>query len=178
MIERTFVMLKPDAVKRGLIGEIISVFEKAGLKVIALKMVRPSKELATRHYPETTEWLSTVGEKTLEGYAAIGLNVKEALGTDDKIAIGKMVKGWLVEFLTSGDVVAMVLEGNAAVLNVRRICGKTVPLFADPGSIRGRYSLDSPDLANAERRPVYNLVHASGEPEEAQSEIQLWFPGL
>jgi nucleoside-diphosphate kinase len=84
----------------------------------------------------------------------------------------------LVDFLTSGEVVAMVLEGNAAVPNVRRLCGKTVPLFADPGSIRGRYSLDSPDLANAEKRPIYNLVHASGAPEEAQSEIQLWFPGL
>jgi nucleoside-diphosphate kinase len=178
MIERTFVMLKPDAVKRGLIGEIISIYERAGLKIVAMKMIKPSKELASKHYPETTEWLTTVGEKTFEGYAALGLNVKEALGTDDKMEIGRMVKAWLVDFLTSGEVVAMVLEGNAAVPNVRRLCGKTVPLFADPGSIRGRYSLDSPDLANAEKRPIYNLVHASGAPEEAQSEIQLWFPGM
>jgi len=178
MIERTFAMIKPDGVNRGLIGEIISTFERADLTIIALKMLRPTKEMVSRHYPDTTEWLHTVGGKTLQGYSEIGIDVKAELGTDDQIEIGKMIKQWLIDYITSGNVVAMVLEGNLAVSNVRRLCGNTLPIFADPGSIRGRYSLDSPDLANGEKRPVYNLVHASGEQSEAQYEISLWFPDL
>jgi len=171
-------MLKPDALNRGLVGEIITTFERAGLSIIAMKIVTPSRELADRHYPNTNEWFSIVGQKTHEGYTLVGKDVLKELGTDDKIAIGKMVKGWLIDFLSSGKVVAMVLEGNAAVKNVRRICGHTVPLMADPGSIRGRFSLDSPDAANAEKRPVLNLVHASGEVSEATTEMNLWFPEL
>ncbi len=169
-------MIKPDGVSRGLIGDVVGTFERAGLKIRAMQMLTPSKEVATEHYPDTVEWYSIVGGKTLEGYALVGKDVKAELGTDDVVEIGKMVKGWLVEFLTGGDVVAMVLEGNAAVKNVRRLCGATLPILADPGSIRGRYSLDSPDFANEEKRPVYNLVHASGEIDEARAEIALWFP--
>jgi nucleoside-diphosphate kinase len=177
-MEKTFVMIKPDAVQRGLIGEIISTFERTGLRLCAIKMLRPTKNLATKHYPDTIDWYSTVGRKTFEGYALMGKDVKAELGTDDPVEIGKMVKGWLVDFLTSSDVVVMIWEGNAAVKNVRRICGNTLPIMADPGSIRGRYSLDSPDAANAEMRPVYNLVHASGEADEARAEINLWFSEL
>lgn len=178
MIEKTFVMIKPDAVKRGLAGEIISTFERTGLRIVAIKVTRASRELVSKHYPDTDEWLSAVGGKTLKGYAEFGLDARRELGTDDALEIGRMVKGWLVDFITSGDVVAMVLEGNAAVSNVRRLCGNTLPIFADPGSIRGRYSSDSPDLANSQKRPIYNLVHASGEPQEAAFEIGLWFPEL
>jgi nucleoside-diphosphate kinase len=94
------------------------------------------------------------------------------------VAIGRMVKEWLMDFISSGNVVAMVLEGNAAVINVRRLCGGTFPIFAGPGSIRGRFSVESPDFANAEKRPVQNLVHASGKIEEAKYEIGIWFPHL
>ena len=177
-MERTFVMVKPDGVERGLVGEIIATFERAGLRIVRLRMVRATRELVQKHYPDTEEWLSIVGGKTIEGYEEIGLNAKAELGTDDAVEIGKMVKGWLVDFITSGDVVAMVLEGNAAVRNVRRIVGATIPVKADPGSIRGRFSLDTPDAANREKRPVKNLIHASGEVEEAKFEIGLWFPEL
>lgn len=177
-MEKTFVMIKPDAVKRGLVGEIVSTFERAGLKLVAMKLVRPTKELATKHYPDTSEWYSIVGGKTFEGYALVGKNVKAELGTEDKIEIGKLVKGWLVDFISADDVVAMIWEGNSAVRNVRRLCGQTIPLMADPGSIRGRFSIDSPDAANAEKRPVLNLIHASGEVDEARFEIKLWFPEL
>lgn len=177
-MERTLVLVKPDGVRRGLVGEVISTFERAGLRIVAMKMARASPELCEKHYPDTREWYETVGGKTLEGYAFLGLDAKTEFGTDDRLEIGRTVKGWLVEFLSSADVVAMVLEGNAAVKNVRRICGNTLPLFADPGSIRGRFSLDSPDAANAEKRPVLNLVHASGETDEAVFEIGLWFPEL
>jgi len=151
MIERTFVMVKPDGVRRALVGEIISTFERAGLRIVAMKMLRPTRELVFKHYPESNEWFSEVGEKTIKGYKDIGLDVKSEFGTDESVEIGKMVKEWLKDFISSGDVVAMVLEGNAAVINVRRLCGGTFPIFADPGSIRGRFSVESPDFANAEK---------------------------
>ncbi len=177
-MQRTFVMVKPDGVQRGLVGAIISRFEVAQMKIIALKMIKPEKSLVAKHYPDSADWFAAVGGKTLEGYALIGRDVKSELGTNDPVEIGRMVKGWLVDFISSGNVVAMVLEGNMAVRNVRRLCGNTLPIFADPGSIRGRYGLDSPDAANIEKRPVYNVVHASGEPEEADAEIALWFPDV
>lgn len=174
-METTFVLLKPDAVSRGLIGEIISIFERTGLKIEKMQMLTPSRELASAHYPDTQEWYSIVGGKTIEGYRLVGKDVLIELGTDDVVEIGKMVKSWLVDFLSGGKVIAMVLSGNSAVKNVRRLCGHTLPIMAAPGSIRGKYSLDSPDAANAEQRPVHNLVHASGEIEEAETEIRLWF---
>lgn len=177
-MQRTFVMVKPDGVERGLVGRIIGTFEEAGLKLSALKMMRADRELVQKHYPSTEKWLGIVGGKTIEGYEQVGKNAKDELGTDDPVAIGKVIKEWLVDFIVSGDVVAMIFEGNDAVRNVRRIVGATMPVNADPGSIRGRFSLDSPDAANRESRPVKNLIHASGEPDEAEFEIGLWFPEL
>ena len=89
-----------------------------------------------------------------------------------------MVKVWLIDYITSGSVVAMVWEGPLAVSNVRRMCGNTVPSKAEPGSIRGKYGLDSAVSANAEKRPIFNLIHASGNVEEAATEIKLWFPEI
>ena len=178
MLQRTFVMIKPDAVQRKLIGEIISTFERSNLSIVAMKMLKPSVEIVSKHYPDSKEWLTTVGDKTHKGYNELGLDVKQELGTDDRLEIGKMVKQWLVEYITSDSVVAMVLKGNAAVVNVRRLCGNTLPLLADPGSIRGRYSVDSPDIANSDKRPILNLIHASGDDKEAEFEINLWFPEL
>lgn len=174
-MERTFVMLKPDCVERGLCGEVISRFERAGLKIVKMKMVVPEKALVNRHYPSDGKWLSNVGNKTLEGFRTYGLNPKKELGTDDALAIGKTVKGWLVDFICSGPVVAIVLEGNHAVDAVRKIVGATLPLSAVPGTIRGDYSIDSPEASNREKRPVKNLVHASGTVDEANFEIGLWF---
>lgn len=175
-MEKTFVMVKPDGVQRGLIGEIITTLERTGLKLVKIKVHRPNRDVAAKHYPDSIDWYSAVGNKTLEGFAMLGKSVKAEFGTDDPVEIGKMVKVWLTDFLSSGDVVAMVWEGNAAVKNVRRLVGHTLPIMADPGSIRGKYSLDSPDAANAEKRPVSNLVHAAGEIDEAIGEIKLWFP--
>jgi len=175
MHERTFVMIKPDGVRRSLIGEIISTFERAGLHITRLEMRRPTKSIAQEHYPSTDEWLMAAGQKALRGYEKAGLNVLDDFGTDDPVAIGRTIKKWLVEFLCSGDVVAMVVEGNLTISNVRRLCGNTLPTDADPASIRGRYSTDSPDQSFVEKRPVLNLVHASGDKEEAEFEIGLWF---
>jgi len=177
-MERTFAMVKPDGVSRGLAGEIIATFEHAGLKLVAMKMFKPERKLVETHYPNTGQWLGGVGQHTVDGCAELGMDVVKEFGTADPIEIGKMVKVWLVDFITSGKVVAMVWEGPLAVSNVRRLCGNTLPNKAEAGSIRGKYGLDSAVLANAEKRPVFNLVHASGNTEEAETEIKLWFPEL
>jgi nucleoside-diphosphate kinase len=175
MHEKTFVLIKPDGVGRGLMGEIISTFERAGLKITRLQMIRAREAIVQLHYPDTKEWLEAVGQKSIRGYQMAGLDIVSELGTNDPIAIGRIVKQRLVEFICSGDVVMMVIEGNLAISNVRRLCGNTLPTEADPASIRGRFGIDSPDMSFVEKRPVLNLVHASGNKVEAEFEINLWF---
>ena len=175
-IQRSVVLVKPDGVQRGLIGEMITRFEKAGLKIVAMKMVWVDEKLVTKHYPESrTELMKAIGTKTLETYQKYGKDPHEELGTMDPIAIGKMVNKWNIEFLSSGPVVALLLKGVHAIESIRMIVGNTLPVYAAPGTIRGDYSIDSPALANARKRPVRNLIHASGNEEEAKYEEQLWF---
>lgn len=174
--ERTLVLIKPDGVKRGLIGEIMHRFEMRSLKIVALKMVHASKEDIAKHYPSTDEnWLKTIGGKTLENYQQYGKDPVAECGTADPLEIGKKVYAWLEEFMASGAIVAMVVQGLHAVDMVRKICGATLPSKADMGTIRGDYSTDSPTLANMEKRPIRNIVHASGNLEEAAHEVSLWF---
>ncbi len=173
--ERTLLVVKPDGVQRGLVGEILSRLERAGLKIVALKMLRASRELLEQHYPDREDFLRTIGTKTKEAFEAYGLDVRERMGTDDLVEIGARVRDWLIAFMASGPVVAAVIEGVHAVSAVRKLVGKTLPIFAEPGTIRGDFSTDSPTLANLELRPVRNLVHASGSREEAEYEIGLWF---
>jgi nucleoside-diphosphate kinase len=175
-MERTLVIVKPDGVRRQLVGEIIARFERAGLEIERLELRQATRDLMIRHYPSDEEWLTKVGGKTIKTYQTYGLDALQEVGTTDALTIGKMVKEWLVDFMTSGPVVAFVLRGNHAVDVVRKITGDTIPLFAASGTIRGDYAVDSPDLANAEHRAVANLVHASGTVEEALFEIGLWFP--
>ena len=175
-MERTLVLLKPDAVERRLVGEIISRFEKGGLRIVGSKVVHPDEELAHRHYPaQRREFIEGMGNKTLASYKEGGMDPLEQLGTDDPHKIGLMVQKWLTDFLTSGAVVALVLEGKDAIQKVRDLAGHTIPAVADKGTIRGDYSDDSPIKANAEKRSIHNLVHASGDKEEAEFEIGLWF---
>jgi nucleoside-diphosphate kinase len=174
--ERTVILVKPDGVKRGLVGEIMSRFEKAGLKIVAAKMVWIDKEMAGKHYPDSrVELLEGMGKKTLATYEKYGKDATEELGTMDPLEIGRMVNSWNMNFLTAGPVMAILLEGAHAIDNARMITGNTLPVFAEPGTIRGDFSIDSPALANAGKRSVRNLVHASGNPEEAKYEAELWF---
>lgn len=176
MVERTFVMVKPDAIQRGIIGDIISRFERVGLKVVGARMIQVPEELANRHYPkDREEFIIGMGKKTLENYQEQGLDPKKELGSDDPKEIGILIQKWLVDFLTSSPVMSLVLEGPHAVEVVRKIVGFTLPSQAVPGTIRGDYSFDSSALANTGNRPVRNLVHASGNREEADFEISLWF---
>lgn len=173
--EKTVVLVKPDGVKRGLIGEIISRIEKRGLKVIALKMILASREHAHSHYPNTEPWLRGIGEKTLENYEKYGKDAKKEIGTDNPIEIGKQVAKWNVDFLTSGPMVAIAVQGIHAIDMVRKIVGKTVPAAAEMGTIRGDFSVDSPTLANIQKRSLHNIVHASGDQTEAAHELFHWF---
>lgn len=176
LIERSLVLIKTDGVQRGMVGEIISRFEKTGLKLVAIKLIHPSKELAEKHYPDwREEFLVGIGQKTLENYQELGIDVKEQMKTDDPKKIGLIVREWLIEYLTSGPVAAMIWEGPSAVSLIRKISGHTLPLKADPGTIRGDFAFDSSALANLQNRAIKNLLHASGSKEEAEYEIPLWF---
>lgn len=175
-IERTLVILKPDAVRRRLIGPIIARFEALGLVIEKLELRNAAHQLVDQHYPNDEGWLTLVGEKTLADYEGLGLDAKKELGTAEPVEIGRLVKGWLIEFMTGGSVVACVLRGNRAIEVVRKAVGATLPISAAPGTIRGDFSSDSPDLANSQHRPVENLIHASGNPDEAAAEVGLWFP--
>ena len=175
MIERTLVLLKPDAVKRGITGEIITRFERAGIKLTGVKLVQPGKELAHKHYPDSKEWKMKVGQRTVDDCIKYNIDLMANIGTTDPLEVGEIVKGWNEEFLTSGPVLAMVLEGVNVVERVRTLSGDTVPVKAAPGTIRGDYSLDSAIAANRRKRTIYNLIHASGSVEEAKEEIALWF---
>jgi nucleoside-diphosphate kinase len=175
-MEKTLVLLKPDALERGLAGEIIGRFEKTGLRLLAAKMVRPDEELAHKHYPtDRREFIEGMGNKTLESSREEGHDPKQNFGTEDPHEIGLQLQKWLVDFLTSGPVIALVLEGENAVRKVRDIAGHTIPVKAAPGTIRGDYSDDSAIKANSEGRSIRNLVHASGDKDEARFEIGLWF---
>lgn len=173
--EKTFVLIKPDGVRKGLIGEVISRFERRDLKVVALEMFQPTADQIDNHYPKDEEWIKRVGGKTFATYEKYGYDPAEEIGTTDQLEAGKMVRGWLVEFMSSAPLVRMVVQGIHAIDMVRKIAGETMPYKADMGTIRGDFSNDSPLLANKEQRPVLNILHASETPEEAEHEIKHWF---
>lgn len=133
-MERSFVMIKPDGVRRGLVGECIRRFEQRGLRLSALRLLTPPRELAEAHY---------------------GVHRERPFFQS------------VVEFICSGPVVAMIVEGTDAIAAIRQMVGATRPLEAAPGSIRGDYALSVGE----------NIVHASDGPETAAQEIALWFPG-
>ena len=169
-MEETLVLIKPEGVKKKIIGKIISRFERAGLELIGMKMTWPTEDLVEEHYALTPEWVKGLAKKTRESFAKKGIKIKE---TDLEIA--KRVQSWLKKHLMSGAVVAMVWKGNKAVEVVRKIVGATEPKSAAPGTIRGDYSTDSYDAADKEKRCIRNIIHASGTVDEAKKEIGIWF---
>ena len=142
MIEKTLIILKPDSIQRGLIGEMVRRFEQRGLKILGMKMRLVDKELAKKHYSEHLE---------------------------------KKFYASLEKFITSGPVVAMVVEGVEAVEVVRKLVGSTIPKVAPPGTIRGDFSHHSAEWVDAKKRAIANLIHASGNKDDAKKEIELWF---
>ena len=173
--ERTYVMIKPDGVRKGLTGEIIRRFEQRDLKIVALEMFQPEHENIDNHYPKNEEWITRLGNKTLTTYEKYGYDAMADFGTIDPANIGPEIRKWLISYMTSSPLAKMVVQGVHAVDVVRKIAGDTMPYKADMGTIRGDFSIDSPALANKEKRAVMNIVHCSETPEEAEHEIKHWF---
>ncbi len=171
LYERSLVIVKPDGVQRGLVGEIMSRFEKKGLKISAIKMVLPTREMAAKHYDQPETAMRLLGERTLASYAEKG--VKH--WSSDPMEIARDIQKKLVNYLSVGPVVAMVVEGAHAIAHVRKIRGATNPLGADVGTITADYTIDSYFISDLDGRAIRNLVHASGTVEEAENEIKLWF---
>ena len=175
-IERTLVLIKPDAVKRAIIGSVIRRFERAGLKVIGLKIVHATKDQLNRHFPTHNQsWIEGMGQKSIETYELNELDPVEEFGTSDPLEIGRVILGWNFEYLLSGPLAAMVLEGVRAIGTVRKIVGATIPSKALPGTIRGDFAINSADYANSVHCACNNVVHASGDAEEAEVECGVWF---
>ncbi len=169
-IERTLVIIKPDGVQRGLLGEILGRFERAGLKVAGMKLAWPKAELVGLHYSGEEQYLDAVGKKAIDNAQARGETLPET-----PRQIGERVREANMRYLSSGPVLVFALEGNTAIVTVRNIIGGTNPLTADIGTIRGDLTIDDFSQADAENRAVRNLMHASSDQDEAAREISLWF---
>ncbi|MGD0284636.1 MAG: nucleoside-diphosphate kinase [Candidatus Saccharimonadales bacterium] len=167
-MERTLVILKPDTVQRGLIGEILARFERVGLKIVGMKMIVPSQQLLSKHYPDSQ--MTSLGEKTKKDWQNYGIKSDETAEE-----LGVMIMNSLRDFMGSGPVVAFVIEGGHAVEVVRKLVGSTGPKDSAPGTIRGDYAHLSLARASLARKGAINLLHASGTVEEAKQEIALWF---
>ena len=168
---KTLIVIKPDGVQRSLIGEIISRFEKRGLKLVGLKMLVPTADFVRKHYLVDPNWPMVTGQKTIDSYIKKG---KKPPFTDP-LKVTELVIKNLIHFMASGPVVAMVWEGAHAVGIARKIVGGTEPLTSDVGTIRGDFTLDSYEMADLDSRAVRNLLHASGNVSDAEKEIALWF---
>lgn len=164
------MMVKPDGVQRGLIGEIIARLERKGLKLVAMKMVWPDEEIANEHYHWPEEDRLALGMRTKKSFEDKGVKDDR-----DPLDIADWVHGLLIDNLTAGPVVAMVWAGAHAIEHVRKLRGATNPSSADIGTISGDFTIDSYQLSDWAGRSIRNLAHASGSVQEAQREISLWF---
>jgi len=169
--EKTLVIIKPDGVQRSLIGEVIKRYERTGLKLIAMKMVVPTRTQIEKHYTVDPEWLFKCGNKAIASYKEKGITPP----SENPIDIGKSILEKLKNYMTSGPVIAMVWTGMNAIGVVRKITGSTEPLSSDVGSIRGDLTIDSYQIADTSDRSVRNLIHASTSVEEAEAEIDILF---
>ncbi len=168
--ERSFVILKPDAIQRSLIGEIIKRFERTGLKLVALKLTVADSDRVWKHYDKDDEWFIKKGTNIAQNRAASGLSAEK-----EPIEYGKDIIRALEKYMTAGPVVMMVWEGMHAVDVITKIVGETAPRTADIGTIRGDFTIDSYEVSAIDDRAVRNLIHCSDTPENAEKEIALWF---
>lgn len=148
-IEQTLIILKPDTIQRGLVGEIMTRFERAGLKIVAMKMIAPDELHFHKHYEGISQLISRWGED---------------------------IYNVALKHMTETPVIAVVLEGVSAVSYVRKLVGTTDPMESAPGTIRGDYTHLTKEFSNSPMtRTMPNILHASGDPDEAKQEIALWF---
>ena len=168
--ERTLVIIKPDGVQRGLVGEIIKRYERTGLKLVGMKFGVADEKKFWDHYNKDDAWFEKKGTKIAEDKKANNLPVDK-----EPLEYGKDIIRQLVKFMTSGPVLMMVWEGNSAAAVVKKITGDTEPSTSDVGTIRGDLTVDSYTIAAVDDRAVRNLIHCSENVEEAKREIAIWF---
>lgn len=147
-LEQTLILFKPDALQRGLVGEILTRFERVGLRIVGTKMLAPDSEHYYKHYEEIGTLKTRAGDKIFD---------------------------ITLQMMNAGPVIAMVFEGVEAVALVRKMVGATEPKSSAPGTIRGDFSHMSYGYADGAEKGIPNLMHASGDPEEAAKEIAHWF---
>ena len=165
--QQTLVLIKPDGVLRGIVGEILRRFERVGLKIVAIKMVQAQKEVLEKHYEKDEAWMKKTGERYKKK-----LNLSE---DTDAVKIGRDIAKGLIMDMQVSPIIAIVFEGHNAVMTVKRLTGPTNIDEAMPGTIRGDYSHDTFDLANRSNRPNITIIHATDDPSESQKEIDFWF---
>jgi nucleoside-diphosphate kinase len=172
--ERTFVILKPDAVQRGLVGDIIKRFERIGLKIVGMKMHMVNEQTLWDHYNKDDAWYTKKGGNIVENKKKLGMVVDK-----EPIEYGKDIIRAMVHYMCASPVVSLVIEGNGAQAVVKRLVGSTEPSTADTGTIRGDYSLDSYYLCDTDgSRGMRNLIHCT-DPADGEGaydrEVNLWF---
>jgi nucleoside-diphosphate kinase len=172
--ERTFVILKPDTIQRGLVGEIIKRFERIGLKIVAIKMHMVNEETLWAHYNKDDAWYTKKGSNIVANKTSLGLPVEK-----EAIEYGKDIIRAMVHYMCSSPVISLVVEGNGAQAVVKRLVGGTEPATADTGTIRGDYALDTYYLCDADgSRGMRNLIHCT-DPADGEGaydrEVNLWF---
>ncbi|MSU73982.1 nucleoside-diphosphate kinase [Candidatus Kaiserbacteria bacterium] len=168
--ERTLVIIKPDGVQRGLIGEIIKRYERTGLKLVGMRFGVADEKKFWEHYNKDDVWFLKKGAKIVEDKKANNLPADK-----EPMEYGKDIIRQLVKFMTSGPVLMMVWEGNQAAAVIKKITGDTEPSTSDVGTIRGDLTVDSYNIAAVDDRAVRNLIHCSESADEAKREIAIWF---
>jgi nucleoside-diphosphate kinase len=172
--ERTFVILKPDTVQRGLVGEIIQRFERIGLKIVAMKMMQADEALIFKHYNKDDAWYERKGKGIVENKTKLGMPVEK-----EAIEYGKDIIRAMVHYMAACPVLVMVLEGNQAQAVVKRLVGGTEPTTADTGTIRGDFAIDSFFMCDVDgSRGMRNLIHCTDPADGEQAyfnEIKVWF---
>jgi len=169
--ERTLVLIKPDVLQRQLVGEILTRFERKGIKMTAIKMVNATKEQVGEHYIDDEAYLIETGEKAKKGAMARGEDVSKW----NSLEQGKKIRQRNINYLTCGPIVAVVFEGFGVITQVRKILGSTSPAEGDIGTIRNDYSLDTYALADSIDRSTMTMLHASDSVENAERELKIWF---
>ena len=169
--ERTLVLLKPDVLQRQLVGEILSRFERKGIKMTAIKMLNATKEQVGEHYINEEGYLIETGEKAKKGAIARG----EDVSNRNSLEQGKKIRQRNINYLTCGPIVAIVFEGFGVISQVRKILGSASPADGDIGTIRDDYSLDTYALADFLDRSTMTMLHASDSVENAERELKIWF---
>ena len=173
--EQTLVLAKADVLERGILGDILKRFENAGLKIIAAKLLKANKTLAKKHYTGSKKWKVRIGNKIINYFTELNLDLTKTLGSNDPEVLGNQVYEKSVDYLTRNPVLAMVLEGPHAIERVELMAGDTEPRKAGRGTIRGDFSTDSVVKSNMEKRAINNLIHSSKDKSSAYREMNVWF---